>query len=779
MALINQLENLGDAVRERTGTEQLYTLEEMADTIRNLPAGGGTNFTPGPGLFLNEEGVLGVDVAAGLDFNRDGLLLTDARIIPFEDGVSVADELYRLNDAVNGVSVAQLWRGRNYRWDEEGRRLIADLEIVDSDLHNSIVNDQQLSEFKAVCAFGGPDWGREYGEIEAFYRTESDDQLLYERRLGRTVFTYMYVNLTDRAIIIMLDDEGVDQIGQQVDYLEVNIISNDGPIKYVDTDDTLYTEKHGDSLYIQVRRDFVEDMIDEKIAEAGGGGSVAVDGTTIVENRDGTISTAIGGGRVIDVPETEAFAYSDKVGMTNGRQANARIVLISCSDLDYVNPCESWDRNTVYNIEIEARHVNGSTHSNSGQIVYSSSTMWNAVTPIAMDGYNVTAVGYANGSSEIHGFYLVVDRDDVTYQNVYITKTVITKPPVYKYECIDSNYINVGEGLEINLTNGAIDSVLKGLSMAKGQTLVQTGNTLRSEDYNNCALIGSGNTLNSTYSSQGTMLIGSDNTVCGNRSTTVGYSNTVNSHLSTAFGFSNYTTNRYNHMFGEGLESGCSNQVLYGLYNIPDYANAYRVVIGNGPDTSNRANGLTIDTAGNIVAQGTISNAGADYAEYFEWADGNPDGEDRVGLLVTLDGNKIRLAHVGDDILGIVSGTATVLGDDAEWAWQGKYLRDDFGRLIMEEIQLFDNEGEVIGSTLTPKINPEYDATQEYISRAKRAEWDAIGMMGKLFLRDDGSCVVGGYATPVKDGIATFTTEKTNMKVMERISNNIIRVCLK
>ena len=37
MALINQLNNLGDAVRERSGLTDKLTLEEMADVVRNIP----------------------------------------------------------------------------------------------------------------------------------------------------------------------------------------------------------------------------------------------------------------------------------------------------------------------------------------------------------------------------------------------------------------------------------------------------------------------------------------------------------------------------------------------------------------------------------------------------------------------------------------------------------------------------------------------------------------------------------------------------------------------
>ena len=37
MAIINELKNIGDAVRERTSTTALLTMNEMADKVRKIP----------------------------------------------------------------------------------------------------------------------------------------------------------------------------------------------------------------------------------------------------------------------------------------------------------------------------------------------------------------------------------------------------------------------------------------------------------------------------------------------------------------------------------------------------------------------------------------------------------------------------------------------------------------------------------------------------------------------------------------------------------------------
>lgn len=243
--------------------------------------------------------------------------------------------------------------------------------------------------------------------------------------------------------------------------------------------------------------------------------------------------------------------------------------------------------------------------------------------------------------------------------------------------------------------------------------------------------------------------------------------------------------------FGTGVQVFGSSSMVQGKYNIVDRKsqNTYVHTVGNGISSS-RSNAYTLDWQGNGTFAGTVSSAtGADYAEYFEWKDGNPNNEDRVGYIVTLDGDKIIKANTGDDVLGICSGTAMILGDSAEWNWSKRYLTDDFGRIIYEDYDVEheeikdENTGKVIKEAWTehihaPKENPEYNASRAYIKRADRPEWQIVGMMGKIYVRDDGTCVVNGYAD-VKDGIATKANGKTNMRVMERVTDNIVRVLMK
>ena len=128
---------------------------------------------------------------------------------------------------------------------------------------------------------------------------------------------------------------------------------------------------------------------------------------------------------------------------------------------------------------------------------------------------------------------------------------------------------------------------------------------------------------------------------------------------------------------------------------------------------------------GQVYADGSFNSGGADYAEYFEWTDGNSSYEDRRGMTVVLDGNKVKLSTSSDstdNIIGVVSGNASVIGDAASEKWTDKYLRDDYGAYLRNE------NGERV-------LNSSFDDTKTYVSRENRQEWDAIGMVGKLRIR--------------------------------------------
>jgi hypothetical protein len=137
---------------------------------------------------------------------------------------------------------------------------------------------------------------------------------------------------------------------------------------------------------------------------------------------------------------------------------------------------------------------------------------------------------------------------------------------------------------------------------------------------------------------------------------------------------------------------------------------------------------------GNGKCDGAWTGGGADYAEYFEWSDGNFSAEDRRGISVVLNGGKIQPALAGEDPIGVISGNPSVVGDAAWNKWSGKYLRDDYGTYIQEDYEVVDDDGNTIIQQRR-KLNPVYDSNQEYVSREERPEWGCVGLMGKLRIR--------------------------------------------
>ena len=153
-----------------------------------------------------------------------------------------------------------------------------------------------------------------------------------------------------------------------------------------------------------------------------------------------------------------------------------------------------------------------------------------------------------------------------------------------------------------------------------------------------------------------------------------------------------------------------------------------------GQSSGGSDNEVLLRGDGNGLCDGAWTGGGADYAEYFEWSDSNSDEEDRRGISVVLDGDKIREAVAGEDPIGVISGNPSVVGDAAWNKWSGKYLRDQFGTYIQEDYEVTDDDGNTV-TQQRRKLNPAYDPDQEYVNREQRPEWDCVGLMGKLRIR--------------------------------------------
>ena len=206
-------------------------------------------------------------------------------------------------------------------------------------------------------------------------------------------------------------------------------------------------------------------------------------------------------------------------------------------------------------------------------------------------------------------------------------------------------------------------------------------------------------------------------------------------------------------------------------------------IVGNGTSDTSRSNAFRTAADGQSFGLKAFGASGADFAEYFEWLDGNPNDEDRRGKFVTLDGEKIKLANAGDFIVGVVSSMAAFIGNTSSEQWQGRYLQDVFGDWIQEEVEIPEKTDELTGKVIPAHtavqyaLNPEYDATQEYVSRQFRKEWSPIGMLGQVVVVDDGTCAVGGFCNAGVDGIGTAA--ENGYKVMKRIDNTHVKVLVK
>jgi hypothetical protein len=229
------------------------------------------------------------------------------------------------------------------------------------------------------------------------------------------------------------------------------------------------------------------------------------------------------------------------------------------------------------------------------------------------------------------------------------------------------------------------------------------------------------------------------------------------------------------------------------------------LVIGNGTSNNARSNACRITFAGAVIGKAAYQSSGADYAEYFEWLDGNTDSEDRRGYFVTMDGNKIKKAKEGDYILGIVSAYPAVIGNN-DMEWSGKFLLDEFGNPIKKVQKTIIKEHELNKDvhftdeemqTLTDEerkqremkevekeveceyfvLNPDFDPDREYVHRADRPEWDTVGMMGVLAVYDDGTCEVNGFCKCNNEGIATACEKGCDSyRVIKRVNENIVQI---
>lgn len=258
---------------------------------------------------------------------------------------------------------------------------------------------------------------------------------------------------------------------------------------------------------------------------------------------------------------------------------------------------------------------------------------------------------------------------------------------------------------------------------------------------------------------------------------------------STSYGQSNLAGGYYSvaaskYALGYGLHTAAvhENSVVFGKYGTSD-ANG-SLALANG--TSLKAQGLAFKALsdGSVHADGEYTTPCADYAEFFEWADGNPNGEDRAGYFVKLENDKIVKCGAFDTPLGIVSAKPAIIGDSGEMHWKNKFVTDDFGRIQYHDVLVpaeLNEDGTIISEEHTerqPILNPEWNNTAEYIPRRDRKEWAAVGVLGKLVVYDDGTLQSGELCRCGNGGIAVKSL-KNGYPVLKRVADDKVLIWLK
>lgn len=133
-----------------------------------------------------------------------------------------------------------------------------------------------------------------------------------------------------------------------------------------------------------------------------------------------------------------------------------------------------------------------------------------------------------------------------------------------------------------------------------------------------------------------------------------------------------------------------------------------------------------------VNKSGTIINSNNNFAGIGEWADGNPEKEDRLGYFVSVDENsKIIKANSGSKVWGVSINKPAISTDITEDKFEGNDLKPRYAH---------------------------------------------IGWYGYIPVIDDGACVVGERCIPSDDGIAIPSTNNFGYQVISRINENHIVV---
>ncbi len=204
--------------------------------------------------------------------------------------------------------------------------------------------------------------------------------------------------------------------------------------------------------------------------------------------------------------------------------------------------------------------------------------------------------------------------------------------------------------------------------------------------------------------------------------------------------------------------NGSFNGTILRLLTTRGNSTAYRYLDCYSSDYSDLE--FSIDGTGAVYADGAISANNGDYADYFEWEDGNPTKEDRKGVTVVTVNEKIRPAEKGEHPIGVVSRLAVMIGNMGWNVWEGKYLKDDYGAYVYKTVEKIswteklkgEKKRHLYSVDKVPKdvtvpvaaerfkvrekvLNENYNPRRKYVPRKERPEWDPIGFIGRVRIK--------------------------------------------
>lgn len=492
----------------------------------------------------------------------------------------------------------------------------------------------------------------------------------------------------------------------------------------------------------------------------------------------------------------------------------------------------TFSRNLTSGTQIGTITINGTntaiyaptdtnTHYTSGTIVGSSST---ATANAAVTSGNAVYLNHIENGSVRNSHKISGDGDIGIWSDANGNITIRSEITTHSHAISDItdlqtnlNSINTNLGGKMSSSNPTGTGYFS-LNRSSGSTV---GAYSFTEGYSNTASANYSHAegVSSTASGSGSHAEGQSTTASGTTSHAEGTLSTASGNYSHAEGYNTNASGNYSHAEGSGSVAsgycshagGCdtnanenyahsdgysttANQLQYviGQYNksyIGSNVNSQTTsdsqtlfIVGNGTSSSGN-NAFRISSSGKCFGSSAFNASGADFAELFEWADGNVESADRRGLFVKLNGEKIELANAGDDYIGIVSGTQAFVGNSASEDWHGKYVTDIFGEKITQEVEIPEHIDEATGKTIPAHtvtqfvINPDYDPDEEYVSRENRKEWGVVGLLGQVVVVDDGTCEVNGYCEPSVNGIATAS--ENGYRVMKRIDDTHIKVLVR